>query len=175
MHRLDALVVAEISYQLEQSNVIVNFIGVIDGWGKHGNVDFDTDYVRRIIHHHHPNAQQNADFDKQTLWESLLHHRLNMMLRYPYKSLQSPMVLFKAQDLLPEYREMDAPDNHWAQYVSDFLIVTVPGDHNSMMLEPHIARLIEEMNPSLKEKQRKQSPCNANICSQNTQILKKKN
>lgn len=144
-----SLVVTEIAYRLEQQNEKVRFIGIIDGWGKHGQEDFDIDYVRKIIHFHHPEHHKNSDLDKQFLWESLLHKRLNMMLDYTYKNIQSEIILFKARDLLPEYKIIEAPDNHWSQYAFCLSTMTIPGDHNTMMQEPYVATLAAEMSKYL--------------------------
>lgn len=145
-----SLVITEIAYRLEQQNEIVNFIGAIDGWGKHGQETFDADFVRQIIHLHHPEYHQNPDFDKQSLWESLLHQRFNMMIRYQYQKIHSPFILFKALEILPEYQHVDAPDNHWTQYISSLSVITIPGDHNTMLQSQNVATLAQKMGQCLK-------------------------
>ena len=145
-----ALVATEIAHMLEQQNETVNFIGIIDGWGTHGQTDFDTDYVRDIMNLHHPDDHENRHFDKQSVWESLLHQRLKMMLGYRYKYIHSPIVLFKALELLPEYKAIDAPDNHWAQYAMTLAIRTISGNHHTMMQAPHVAVLSDEITTYLK-------------------------
>lgn len=144
-----SLVVTEMAHLLEQQNEIVKFIGIIDGWGAHGQTDFDTKYVREIINLHHPNYQENLQFDKQPLWESLLHQRLNMMLCYQYKHVDSPVIIFKAIELLPEYKAIDAPDNHWSKYASSVSVRNIPGDHNTIMLEPNVVILSQEISKYL--------------------------
>ena len=144
-----SLVVAEIAYLLEQQKEIVKFIGIIDGWGTHGQTDFDTNYVREIINLHHSDHQENLQFDKQFLWEALLRQRLNMMLCYQYKHVDSPLILFKAIELLPEYKVIDAQDNHWSKYASSVSVWNIPGDHNTMMLEPNVVILSQEISKYL--------------------------
>ncbi len=144
-----SLVVAEIAYLLEQQKEIVKFIGIIDGWGTHGQTDFDTNYVREIINLHHSDHQENLQFDKQFLWEALLRQRLNMMLCYQYKHVDSPLILFKAIELLSEYKVIDAQDNHWSKYASSVSVWNIPGDHNTMMLEPNVVILSQEISKYL--------------------------
>lgn len=145
-----SLVVTEIAHRLEQQNEAINFIGAIDGWGKHGQETFDADFVRKIIHLHHPEYHQHSDFDKQSLWESLLHQRLNIMVKYQYQHLKSPFILFKAEDLLPEFQHNDAADNHWTTYTSSLSVINISGDHNTMLQSPNVEMLAEEMSQYLK-------------------------
>ena len=144
-----SLVVTEMAYLLEQKKEIVKFIGIIDGWAAHGQTDFDINYVREIINLNHPNYQENLQFDKQPLWESLLRQRLNMMLCYQYKHVDSPMIIFKAIELLSEYKIIDSPDNHWSKYASSVSVRNIPGDHNTMMLEPNVVILSQEISKCL--------------------------
>lgn len=142
-----SLVVTEMAYQLEKQQETVAFVGLIDGWGTHGQANFDADYVKEMIHLQH--YQEHAEFENQALWTSLLAHRLNMMLQYPFQCIQSPIVLFKALTLLPEYKAIDSSDNHWAQYAAELSIHIIPGDHNTMMQMPHVEILAQKMSPYL--------------------------
>ena len=144
-----SLVATEIAYLLEQKNEIVEFIGIIDGWGTHGQTDFDSAYVRAIIQMHNPVCDDNFHFEKQALWESLLYQRLKMMLQYPYKNIQSQATLFKAKDLLPEYQSIEASDNHWSQYISCLSTKIISGNHNTMLQEPYVKILAFEMSKYL--------------------------
>ena len=144
-----SLVVTEMVHLLEQQKEIVKFIGLIDGWGTHGQTDFDTNYVREILHLHYPRHQENLEFDKESLWEALLRQRLNMMLCYQYKRIGSPVIIFKAIELLPEYKGIDAQDNHWSKYASSLSVRNIPGDHNTMMLEPNVRILSQEISKYL--------------------------
>lgn len=146
-----SLVITEIAHLLEQQNESVNFIGIIDGWGKHSQSNFDIDYVRQIIHLHHKDYSQQGENGKWSVWENLLQYRLNSMLKYKYKKIQSSLVLFKALELLPEYKNINAADNHWSQYAMlPVSIATIPGDHNTMLLEPHVKKLTHEICKYLK-------------------------
>lgn len=144
-----SLIATEIAHRLEQENEKIAFIGIIDGWGKHGQESFDIDYVRQIIHLHLPKQHAGADLEKQSLWESLLHQRLNMMLRYDYKSIKNEVVLFKAQELLSEYKAIEAPDNHWSKYISHLSSIIIPGDHNTMMQDPCVSVLAAKVDKYL--------------------------
>lgn len=147
-----SLIAVEIAHRLEQENEKIEFIGIIDGWGKHGQENFDINYVREIIHLHLPKQDARADLDKQSVWESLLHQRLNMMVRYDYKSIKNEAILYKARDLLSEYKAIEASDNHWSNYIGALSIITIPGDHNTMLQEPGVSVLATEIDKYLSGK-----------------------
>lgn len=145
-----SLVVTEIAYLLEQKNEVVEFIGIIDGWATHGRTDFDSDYVREIIQMHNPDCENNFYFEKQALWEKLLLQRLNMMTYYSYKNIRQSVVLFKAQELLPEYEAIETKDNYWSQYVNSLSVRNISGNHNTMLQAPNVSVLAQEISEFLK-------------------------
>ena len=78
-----------------------------------------------------------------------MRQRLNMMLCYQYKRIGSPVIIFNAIELLPEYKGIDAQDNHWSKYASSLSVRNIPGDHNTMMLEPNVRILSQEISKYL--------------------------
>jgi thioesterase domain-containing protein len=68
------------------------------------------------------------------------------MKSFVYKQIQTPIILFKATELLPEYNMMEAKDNHWSQYTTSLSTVPIPGDHNTMIQEPHVSILAQKMS-----------------------------
>jgi thioesterase domain-containing protein/NAD(P)-dependent dehydrogenase (short-subunit alcohol dehydrogenase family) len=46
-------------------------------------------------------------------------------------------------------RDFIAPDNAWSRYVSDLVVTEVPGDHDSMVLEPSVRVLAEKIRAAL--------------------------
>ena len=151
-----ASVVTEVAHQLLECNESVDFIGLIDGWGKFSKTKFDIDYVKDIIHLHKqdPNLPDLPNkLDNQGLWEKLLQHRLDIMLDYQHKEIPVKLTLFKATELLSEYEHRDANDNHWSQYCSlPITIFKIPGDLNTMLQPPNskiLAKFIQDCLESL--------------------------
>ena len=46
-------------------------------------------------------------------------------------------------------RELVLPDNGWTPYVADLRVVEVPGDHDSMVLEPNVRSLAAQLRQAL--------------------------
>lgn len=146
-----ALIVTEIVSRLETEHETVQFVGLIDGWGAPSKIDFDVNYVRDIIQLHHNDKNEEIGLEKRKLWEDLLQQRLNIMKKYQYKKIQHPLILFKAIELLPEYREINAPDNHWSQFTPfPVTIRNIPGDHNTMLQEPSVGILAQAISEYIK-------------------------
>lgn len=148
-----ASVTIEIAHQLLEDQKSVNFVGLIDGWGKFSKTKFDADYVKDIIHLHKQDPNQpdlSSNLESQALWEKLLNHRLKMMLQYKHKKLPIKLTLFKATELLPEYKSINTKDNHWSQYSSlPIDVFEVPGDHNTMLQDPNVQTLAEFLQDCL--------------------------
>ncbi|MDP3705055.1 MAG: amino acid adenylation domain-containing protein [Legionellaceae bacterium] len=140
-----ASVVTEIAFQLLEINESINFVGLIDGWGALSKTQFDVDYVKNIIHLNKQSTKSpdlTKNMENQEIWEKMLQHRLNMMINYTHKKVPAKLVLFKATDLLLEYKDIDKEDNHWTNYSNlPIDIFHVPGDHNTMLQNPNVADL----------------------------------
>ena len=46
-------------------------------------------------------------------------------------------------------RSLVVPDNGWTPYASDLTIQEVPGDHDSMVLEPHVRVMVSHLREAL--------------------------
>ncbi len=55
-------------------------------------------------------------------------------------------------------KEYVYPDNDWAQFAPDLEIIEVPGDHNSMVLEPNVRVLASHMAKSIAAAERELAP-----------------
>jgi polyketide synthase PksJ len=148
---IGATVVAEVAYQLLKEKERVNFIGLLDGWGSFSSMQTDGNYVRVIMERLQQDNSTNVlpkGIENEVLWEELLQHRLTMMLNHPLKKITAKLSLFKASEILLEYQEINAEDNHWSAYSSFPIdLYPVPGNHNSMLQEPNsiiLAKYVQE-------------------------------
>lgn len=55
-------------------------------------------------------------------------------------------------------KEYVYPDNDWAQFAPDLEIIEVPGDHNSIVLEPNVRVLASHMAKSIAAAERELAP-----------------
>ena len=149
-----ASVVTEIAYQLYERQEALGFVGLIDGWAKNSKTQFDLAYVKEIIHLHQQDlkvSDQSNKIDNQAIWEGLLQHRLNMMLNYSHKKMPIKLTLFKAIELLPEYQDIDAEDNHWSHYSSlPVDVFCISGDHNTILHGRNAQNLAEFIQVCIK-------------------------
>ena len=73
--------------------------------------------------------------------------RLNLLWKYQLELIECPIALFKSQEILPAFVEIDAPFNHWENFSNNQITTTiVPGNHETMFQEPHVYKLSEEIS-----------------------------
>ena len=150
-----ATVAMEIAYQLLQKNERINFIGLFDGWGTFSQQQIDASYVKSIM----LRLQQDPAFrflpkitDNVSLWEGMLEHRLTMMLTHQLKKIDAQLTLFKAEELLSEYEEINVEDNHWSAYSTlPIKVYHAPGNHNTMLQKPNSTTLARHIQQCLEE------------------------
>lgn len=144
-----ATVVTEIAYQLLELKEKIHFVGLIDGWASFSNAQLDANYVETLKTHHQENpsvAIIPQGVENPQLWEKMLRHRLNMMMSYSIKKIDIRLSLFKAREILLEYKEINAEDNHWSSCSTlPINCYTVPGNHNSMLQKPHVNVLAKQI------------------------------
>ena len=144
-------VVMEIAHQLEKNKKFVGLVGLIDGWGIAGKQEYDKQYIHKLIKLHADKKQTLNNSDKQQVFENLVRERLQMMQQHTHRKIIAPVSLFKAQEVLAEYQAIDCKDNHWSQYLAlPLKIINIPGDHNSMLEQPHVQTLAHELECCIK-------------------------
>ncbi|CAM4448301.1 MAG: Tyrocidine synthase 3 [Legionella sp.] len=146
-----ASVAAQIAHELKRENEEVASLIVLDGWGVYPNTLLDDHYFKTSMARQH--AELINDFKKYGLPkpEILLDiqwFRLNLLWKFEMQLIESPMALFKSQNLLPAFAEIDAPLNHWEQFSNNEISrYMTPGNHETMFQEPHVdslARMVQE-------------------------------
>jgi acyl transferase domain-containing protein/thioesterase domain-containing protein/acyl carrier protein len=148
-----ATLAIEIAYQLLQQNKTVAFIGLLDGWAKFSSIQRNENYFQMVMQRHQQDENSRVfpkEIDNLTLWENLLQDRLSMLLTYKPKKLATKLVLFKAKEILLEYKEIDTNDNYWSNFSTFPIdIYIVPGDHSTLLQEPNSQLLAEYIQKCL--------------------------
>jgi amino acid adenylation domain-containing protein len=148
-----ATVVTEIAHQLLEQNETIHFVGLIDGWAAFSNAQLDANYIETLKKHHQEHTGLSIvpqDVENRELWEVMLQHRLDMMSAYNIKKINAQLSLFKAREILPEYAEVNAKDNHWSEYSTlPIHADVIPGDHNTMLQEPNVKILAKHIQKYL--------------------------
>ncbi|MDP3705951.1 MAG: amino acid adenylation domain-containing protein [Legionellaceae bacterium] len=140
-----ATVAAEIASQLRKNNEDTSSIIVFDGWAVYPNSLLDDNYFRNSMLRQH--EELKTDFKKYGLPPpeilfDIQWFRLNLLWNYQLGLIEQPIALFKSQELMPVFSEIDSPFNHWENFtnkpISTFI---VPGNHETMFQEPHVYKL----------------------------------
>ena len=65
--------------------------------------------------------------------------------------IEHKIMLFKAKELLPIYTEIDEASNYWQNYAkNDIKIYTIPGNHETILMEPHVEVLAKQLHTIFK-------------------------
>lgn len=148
-----ATVAIEIADLLKKENNYTCTLFILDGWGVYPNTLLDDNYFKTSMLRQH--AELLSDFQKYGLPppEALLKiqwFRLNLLWKYKIKLIECPIALFKSEDILPAFKEIDAPLNHWENFSSHSITpYIVPGNHETMFKEPYVYILRDKINEYL--------------------------
>ena len=101
------------------------------------------------------------DADKTHLRGFIDVYKANCRMDYrPKDSKPTRMILFKASEVIEEYKNEDwynrstDPTWGWSQYAEDLVdILMVPGDHFTMMNQPNVQVLAEKLRACLDKDQ----------------------
>jgi amino acid adenylation domain-containing protein len=136
----------EIAYLLEKEGKEVSSIISLDGWGVYPNTLYKDNYFRKSMERQHSTLK--TEFGKLALQkpESLFDiqwQRLSLLKNYQVKKTAFPMVLFKSQEILPVFQEINSAFNHWEKIFDRKKLhyYLVPGNHETMFQRPHVETL----------------------------------
>lgn len=144
-------VAVEIAQRLHKAGDKVTSIISLDGWGIYPTTLNDDTYFRRSMERQHQALR--AEFNKQGLPQpeklfDIQWQRLNLLWKYQIEEIVAPMALFKSKEILPIFKEVDAPMNHWEKFSDPRKISCnlVPGNHETMFQKPHVETLAALMD-----------------------------
>jgi len=148
-------VALEIAKQLHKIKEQINFIPLLDGWAFYPDTLLDFEIFQETMSRQYVAlrskfATANITNKIEDLLE-LQRYRINMLWDYKLERVDDPLVLFKAEDLLPVFKNIESPCNHWDNYTSQPIPVhIIPGNHETMFEEPNVRVLATQMNNYLK-------------------------
>lgn len=142
-----ATVAIEVANILQQQGQKIATIPIFDGWGVYPQTLHNDDYFKESMRRQHDDLK--AEFAKHRVknHEELFviqRHRLQQLWKYHLNNIQHRIGLFKSKEILPIFKEIDAPLNHWDEFTKKEIIsFLVPGNHETMFQEPHVYELAE--------------------------------
>jgi thioesterase domain-containing protein/acyl carrier protein len=146
-------VVVDMAKQLQEKGQDVEFLGVIDAWARYtetfnsmDRLNVSTERQYRLL----KARLQEFDIEHPKRWLHHMYDRLQLNLRYQVPVINSPLVLFKATELYPEYAGMQDDTNHWQKYCGQLVKHhLIPGNHDTMMLSPQVSVLAQHLDSYL--------------------------
>ena len=89
----------------------------------------------------------SAESALKNQWENI-----ELLKSHQPKKYTGKLYLFKAQELMAEFIDVNDTYNHWQKYVdlSDINIMLCPGDHQSILFTDNAIRLSEVFNMGIK-------------------------
>ncbi len=143
----------EIAHQLAEQNEEARFIGLFDGWSVYPKSIQTRPSLDESLRRHHDAWRKEFDLasvaDLEKLFE-LQWQRLQLINHYQFKPIQQALTLFKAKELLSFFEGITAPYNFWESYAEKPITVYhIPGNHESILQEPHISTWAHLLNDHL--------------------------
>ncbi len=140
-----AILAIEIARQLQRKGESVLPLILLEGWAKFPSKLQIEKMVKSTIQRVQ-DAVPEEDFDK------IIRDRITLMQNYKIPVINTKVILFKAQDLLPEYENIEQSFNHWDKYAGEKIdFYSIPGNHNTILEEPNVAVLANKLKKVLIE------------------------
>ncbi|MBA4260196.1 MAG: hypothetical protein C0446_13610 [Chitinophaga sp.] len=136
-----ATVAVEMANQLIQSNKVVKFLGLFDGWAKYPDAILKSNSVQLLTQHH-----QGIELQTAEQLQELEEYRKQLLLEFKLPIIHTDLTLYKAKELWEPFKSVDDPFNGWQPYIGKIITVhLVFGTHETMFFENnvvHLARLV---------------------------------
>jgi len=147
-------VAIEIGKQLYITKEELVFVPALDGWAFYPDTLLDPNIFKETMERQY--TALRSKFTANGITNSvqnllkLQRSRLEMLWDYKLGKVTCPLTLFKAKKLLPVFKSIDSPSNHWDKYTTLTLDINiVPGDHETMFQTPNVQILAEKINKYL--------------------------
>lgn len=149
-----ANVAFELVRQLEDTGEKVHNLLIIDGWASlskemkspekfENSIKFTLDQMKEQI----PNVVTNKKHLIKSAWQ-----RMQLLFYYEIKKIKTPIVLFKAKRILPEYTAIDEETNHWRNCSSSSITVYhVDADHRTILKSKNAMQIAAVINKMIME------------------------
>ena len=126
----------EIGYMLQKNHQKVNFIALIDGWCLFSEQQKNEQHFKKVFKTNHQNLSDSLINLAWSRMELLLNHT-------PTKTKQN-IILFKAAELLDDYKAIDHPSNGWSLYTQGSILnYCIQANHHTIMNKKNSLKIIK--------------------------------
>lgn len=146
----------EAAAQLIKQGGHVEMIAMFDAWALFPENLSDKKRLEQGMMRQYEMLQSKLDkalIANPKIWLDINHHRLQLLLNYKPPIINQKVILFKCQELFEEFIPIDCFDNYWSQYTLQSVdVYKVSGNHETMMIEPHVKKIASVLNQLFAEK-----------------------
>ena len=150
---MGGMLAIEAAAQLMKEGERIEMIAMFDAWGIFTEKFCDKKRLENGMMRQYEVAQIKLDkalIPNPEVWLDINYHRLQQMLNYKLPIVNEKVILFKCQELFAEFIPIDCPDNYWSHYALQGVeIHNVPGNHETMMIEPNVKQIAIVLNQVL--------------------------
>lgn len=133
----------EVARQLQGQGEQVKPIILFDSWAKFVENQFTETKFKENFSHYVSHLESSDTFIDLS-WK-----RMSMLLDYKVHKLQNKIILFKAEDLLPEFASANQKTNYWDKYTKSLEVYPIPGNHETILQEPNVVKLADHLSAIL--------------------------
>ncbi len=127
------------AHQMESRKMNIEFLGMFDGWLHYPSSLMQHNTLDMLTH-----KMADVSAEECLRLSALEEYRRNLLLHYKPSFIDTDVILFKANDLWPQFAEVDSHDNGWKKAIHGQLDVhLVSGTHETMFFSPHVQCLAE--------------------------------
>ncbi len=154
-HSFGGVVAFEMAKQLQQNGEEVKLVGLLDSWAVFSDAIANKNIFQNIAKQQEQilidTLPQNMVGLKE-LWRQLYWTRVHFLSHYKPSVLNLKVDLFKAKEAPTQWNIPEHNGNFWSSYSDMQLTNTiVPGDHETMLLEPNVQVLASKLNKLLSD------------------------
>jgi thioesterase domain-containing protein len=126
---------------------------LLDGWAFYPKDLQNRKLFEEVMHRQHKVLRKqfvDLGIDKSDKLLNLQWQRMQLLFNYKTTDNNDKLLLFKSEELLPWFRQIETTLNYWDQYTANPVeLYMVPGNHETMFQEPHIQTLAAKMSNCL--------------------------
>lgn len=145
---LGGLIAIEMAYQLQQQGETKINILLLDTWALQNDRITNKERLQQAMKRQYllmKSKLLDENIPNPEPWFRIHAHRMELAAKYQPPQCDVPVFLFKANELMSEYQAYDDPKNYWAQYCKQLITMTVPGNHETLLIPPNVNYLSEKI------------------------------
>lgn len=152
-HSFGGTLAFEIAHQLIQKSAKIHLLALLDTWALFSDRFAKKENINQTLMAQYKKNKSrliNADIQQCDTWLDIFKARTKLGIEYSPPTIDCNIALFKASKLLPEFKDIADPNNHWQKYsLRKIQVHMVDGNHESILEEPNVQKLANKINSLL--------------------------